>query len=69
MVTLTPEPSLEYFVLGDIDGDGVVDFADLLEILSQWGPCPEPPKACPGDLDGDGDVDFQDLLVLLSNWS
>ena len=24
----------------DVDGNGVVDFADLLAILAAWGPCP-----------------------------
>ena len=24
----------------DITGDGAIDFADLLQILSTWGPCP-----------------------------
>jgi hypothetical protein len=24
----------------DINGDGIVDVLDLLEVLGQWGPCP-----------------------------
>jgi choice-of-anchor B domain-containing protein len=48
----------------DIDGDGDVDFQDLLLLLAAWGTCTD----CPEDLDGDGDVDFQDLLLLLSQW-
>lgn len=50
---------------GDVNGDGFVDFADALEILASWGPCP----GCPADLDGSGTVDFLDLLEVLSNWS
>ncbi|NNF44121.1 MAG: hypothetical protein HKN62_13965 [Phycisphaerales bacterium] len=50
---------------GDVDGDGDVDFSDLLALLAAWGPCP----ACPADFDGDGDVDFADLLVLLAGWT
>jgi hypothetical protein len=53
---------------GDLDGDGDVDFTDLLLFLSQWGACPAPPADCPADLDGSGFVDLADLLVLLGNW-
>ena len=51
----------------DLSGDGVVDFSDLLQVLSAWGVC-EDPGACPADLSGDGVVDFTDLLTLLSAW-
>lgn len=53
---------------GDVDGDGDVDFTDLVLLLAAWGPCPTPPAPCPADFDGNGSVDFQDLLVLLANW-
>jgi len=49
---------------GDLNGDGVVDGADLGELLSQWGPC----VGCSADLNGDGVVDGVDLGILLSNW-
>jgi hypothetical protein len=52
---------------GDLNHDGVVDGADLLILLSAWGPCNNP-DLCPADLNGDGDVDGADLLILLSNW-
>jgi hypothetical protein len=54
---------------GDVNGDGVVDFSDLLSLLSAWGPCAAPPAECPADFDDSGTVDFTDLLVLLSAWS
>ncbi|MDY7108618.1 MAG: sialidase family protein [Planctomycetota bacterium] len=54
--------------LGDLDGDGEVDTADLLTLLANWGDCPGGGEPCPGDLDGDGDVDTADLLALLGNW-
>ena len=41
-------------VTGDLDGDGKVDFADLLILLANWGSCPPPPAECPADLDGGG---------------
>ncbi|MFK7960818.1 MAG: hypothetical protein AB8G96_09860, partial [Phycisphaerales bacterium] len=48
--------------LGDFDDSGVVEFADLLSLLSAFGPCTD----CPQDLDGSGTVDFTDLLSLLA---
>ena len=52
---------------GDLDGNGIVDFADLLILLSAWGNCPNE-KICPADLDERGAVDFSDLLILLNVW-
>ncbi|NNM26816.1 MAG: VCBS repeat-containing protein [Phycisphaerales bacterium] len=50
---------------GDVDGDGDVDFTDLLQVLADWGPCP----GCAADLDGDGSVGFTDLLEVLAGWT
>jgi len=50
---------------GDIDGDGDIDFADLLVILANWGPCID----CPADIDENGVVGLSDLLILLSAWT
>lgn len=57
-------PELEG-VLGDINGDGVVDVIDLLMIISAWGPCS---GDCAEDLNGDGVVDVGDILQLISYW-
>jgi hypothetical protein len=54
---------------GDVNGDGVVDTADLLALLAAWGTCPDPPADCPADFDGDGTVGTADLLILLANWT
>ena len=48
----------------DLNGDGVVNVFDLLELLNTWGPCP----GCPADLNGDGVVNVFDLLELLNSW-
>jgi len=52
-------------ILGDLNGDCVVNGADLGELLSSWGECP----GCAADLNGDGVVDGADLGILLSEWS
>ena len=52
---------------GDLDHDGDVDFADLLAMLADWGPCP-PEGECPEDIDASGAVGFEDLLIVLSSW-
>ncbi len=49
---------------GDVDADGLIDVADLLRIISDWGRCP----CCPSDLDGNGQVDVSDLLSVIANW-
>ncbi len=53
-------------VLGDSNGDGVVNVKDLLALLLGWGPCDE--GCCIADLNIDGIVDTADLLLLLANW-
>lgn len=66
-VTLAPNPTLEYFVLGDIDGNGSVGVADFLFLLGNWGPCADC-NDCIADLNGDCSVGVADLLILLGNW-
>jgi hypothetical protein len=48
----------------DFGGDGAVDFADLLSLLTAWGDCPD----CPQDLDRNGEVGFADLIMILAQW-
>ncbi len=48
----------------DLNNDGLVDGADLGELLAAWGnPAPQG-----FDLDGNGQVDGSDLGILLSKW-
>ncbi len=52
---------------GDVDGNGTVNFQDILALLGAWGDCPAK-GACPADFNGDGVVTFADLLIVLGNW-
>jgi predicted outer membrane repeat protein len=51
--------------VGDLDGDGKTDQADLGILLADWG-CTG--SDCAGDLDNDGDTDQGDLGILLADW-
>lgn len=59
LVRLTP------IVPGDLDGDGLVNGADLGTLLGQWGSC----VGCSGDFNADGVVDGNDLGTLLGGWT
>ncbi|NNM24719.1 MAG: hypothetical protein HKO59_01815 [Phycisphaerales bacterium] len=48
---------------GDVDGDGIVGFSDLLKIFINWGQ-----TGGPSDLNDDGIVNILDLLIVLSAW-
>ncbi len=48
--------------VGDLDGNGAVDAADLAILLNSWG------GGGPADLDGSGTVDASDMSILLSNF-
>ena len=61
-------PGDEPPLTGDVDGDGRVDFEDLLLVLAGYGPC-TPGTPCPADIDGDGAVAFNDILLVLANWT
>jgi len=47
--------------VGDLDGNGTIDTADVALLLLDFGPCP----GCASDLDQDGEVNTGDLAFLL----
>lgn len=59
--TIAPEPLPA--CVGDLNGDDVVEVADLLILLQRWGAC----DGCDADLSDDGQVDVVDLLILISS--
>jgi hypothetical protein len=52
-------------VCGDVNGDGIVNGADLGLLLGAWGPA----AGSPYDLNRDGSVDGADLGLLLGCWT
>lgn len=54
-------------ILGDVNGDGAVNGADVTVILGEWGPCNDP--CCVADLNGDGKINGADLLIVLGKWT
>jgi hypothetical protein len=65
VLTITCEPGKDPIECpADLNSDDVVDGADLLILLGQWGSC----TGCSGDLNGDNVVDGADLLILLGAW-
>lgn len=51
---------------GDLDGDGTVDFNDLVRLAASFGKSGT--SRFEGDLDGDGTTDFTDFLILAENF-
>jgi hypothetical protein len=50
--------------IGDLNGDQVVNVADVLSLIADWGVC----EGCASDFNGDGKVAVDDLLVLIGAW-
>lgn len=48
---------------GDVDGDLLVNVADLLAVIADWGQ-----SGSPADMDLSGIVDVADLLIVIANW-
>lgn len=54
-------------ILGDLDGNDSVNFADLGMLSSYWLTSDQ--TSCPGDLNGDCKVDLADFALLAGNWN
>ncbi len=72
VTTLHDVPVNQYMVVkspipADLTADGSVGVADLLELLSKWGPVPSALDKY-ADLDNDGNANVGDLIFLLANW-
>lgn len=52
--------------VGDLNGDGIVDGADLSSVFSFWGPCPT--DDCAADINFDGEINGSDLALVLAAW-
>jgi len=61
---LTVDRPDEVVCEGDANGDAMVNLADLLGVLSNWGS----DGSEGGDVNGDASVNLADLLSVLSNW-
>jgi formylglycine-generating enzyme required for sulfatase activity len=57
-------PAAAQSCAGDLDGNGVINGADLGSLLNAWGSC----STCAADLNDDGAVNGADLGTLLANW-
>ena len=62
-----PDECLGGVCTADINGDGLVDGADLGLFFVAWGECPGDP-GCPGDLDENGVIDGSDLGLFCLAW-
>lgn len=53
-------------LMGDVNGDGVVDFGDFLVLSQNWGMTGA--TLADGDLNGSTVVDFEDFTLLSQHW-
>ncbi len=53
----------------DLNCDGETNSADLGDLLSRWGDCPNQSTTCVGDINEDSIIDAIDLGRMLLDWS
>ena len=54
---------------GDLNGDGLVNGADLGLLIGDWGCTSGGGSLCFADINGDGVVNGADLGILIGNWT
>jgi hypothetical protein len=54
-------------ILGDINGDGIVDINDAT-LVSVWWRSLSPPAPTNVDINGDGEIDISDATIIAMNW-
>jgi len=53
-------------VPGDVNGDGIVNYRDIVEVIEHWGD----PVGCPTcDVDRDGNVGYSDINFIVEHWT
>ena len=56
-------------LLGDLDGNCVVDIVDIMLVASRWNTTVDDDNYDPAyDLDGDGDIDIVDIMKVAAHW-
>lgn len=63
-VMINNNPNCGVEPLGDVTGDGIVNVADMLLVISSWGQC----ARCAADLNDNGVVNVADLLIVINHW-
>jgi Ca2+-binding EF-hand superfamily protein len=52
-------------MMGDINGDGIIDYRDINKVAMAFGSTPGHPRWSPdGDLNRDGVVDMRDMFIV-----
>lgn len=66
---LNTGPTVQVRLVGDTNGDRVVDLDDVLTVAVAWGSTPGTPGWVPqADINGNGIVDLDDVLMTAVNW-
>jgi hypothetical protein len=64
-----PENALMITLVGDVNGDKIVDVFDVLAVKSRWGATPDSPDWIPEyDTNNDGVINVFDIIIIKSNW-
>ena len=68
-IILSPPPDTTYYLLGDYNKDGIVDFLDMVAFDRAWGCTIESPNFNTYfDFNNDGIIDFSDMRIFDQNF-